>query len=201
MTTTTGSRLSAWRFITAFGVISLLADLVYEGAPTVTGPYLATLGASATLVAGHRRRGGPRPGLAARSGPLANRTRAYWPLTLTGYAVTLATVPLPGAIPALAIACALVIAERGGKAIRSPAKDVLLSHAAAVVGRGRGRGFAVHKALDQIGAAAGPFSWRPFSPPPPAIGSAAPLHPGSGAVSEPSAARRPHAPPQPAAAT
>jgi MFS family permease len=50
----------------------------------------------------------------------------------------------------------LVIAERIGKAVRSPAKDTLLSHATAVTGRGRG--FAVHEALDQVGAVIGPLT-------------------------------------------
>jgi len=76
-------------------------------------------------------------------------------LTLAGYALTVVSVPLLGVVPALGVACALVIAERAGKAIRSPAKDVMLSHASAAVGRGRG--FAVHEALDQIGALAGPL--------------------------------------------
>lgn len=49
-----------------------------------------------------------------------------------------------------------MIAERVGKAVRSPAKDTLLSHAAAVTGRGKG--FAVHEALDQIGAVIGPLT-------------------------------------------
>jgi MFS family permease len=39
--------------------------------------------------------------------------------------------------------------------VRSPAKDTLLSHATAVTGRGRG--FAVHEALDQVGALLGPL--------------------------------------------
>ena len=45
--------------------------------------------------------------------------------------------------------------ERSGKAVRSPSKSVLLADAARTVGRGRG--FAVHKALDQVGAFAGPL--------------------------------------------
>ncbi|MXI70083.1 MFS transporter [Mycobacterium tuberculosis] len=57
---------------------------------------------------------------------------------------------------ALWVACALVIAERVGKAVRGPAKDTLLSHAASVTGRGRG--FAVHEALDQVGAMIGPLT-------------------------------------------
>jgi hypothetical protein len=50
---------------------------------------------------------------------------------------------------------ALFIAERAGKAIRGPARDVMISHAAAAVGRGKG--FAVHEALDQAGGVAGPL--------------------------------------------
>jgi MFS family permease len=43
-----------------------------------------------------------------------------------------------------------------GKAIRSPARDTLLSHATAQVGRGWG--FGLHEALDQIGAVIGPLA-------------------------------------------
>ncbi|MEV5146861.1 hypothetical protein AB0L14_21090 [Streptomyces sp. NPDC052727] len=53
-------------------------------------------------------------------------------------------------------ACALVVAERVGKAVRSPAKDTLLSPATAATGRGRG--FAVHEAMDQVGALLGPLT-------------------------------------------
>ena len=49
----------------------------------------------------------------------------------------------------------MVLLERTGKAVRSPSKSALLAHAARPVGRGRG--FAVHKALDQVGAFAGPL--------------------------------------------
>jgi MFS family permease len=148
--------VSPWRFITAFGVVSLLADLVYEGARSVTGPYLATLGASAALV-GLVTGAGEAVALAGRviSGPLVDRTRAYWPVAIAGYALTVAAVPLLGLTTALWAAAALVVAERAGKALRSPAKDVLLSAAASSVGRGRG--FAVHEALDQIGAVGGPL--------------------------------------------
>src|SRR5215208_8060070 len=39
-----------WRAVIGFGVVSLTADMVYEGARSVTGPLLAALGASAVLV-------------------------------------------------------------------------------------------------------------------------------------------------------
>jgi len=51
--------------------------------------------------------------------------------------------------------CTMVLLERTGKAVRSPAKSVLLAVAARDVGRGRG--FGVHKALDQTGALIGPL--------------------------------------------
>ncbi|MCX5045718.1 MFS transporter [Aldersonia sp. NBC_00410] len=148
--------MNPWRFIVAFGTVSLLADVVYEGARSVTGPLLATLGATA-LVVGVVTGIGEAAALLLRlvSGPLADRTRKFWAWTIAGYALTVVTVPLLGLTATLWVACALVIAERVGKAVRSPAKDTLLSFAAASTGRGRG--FAVHEALDQIGALIGPL--------------------------------------------
>ncbi|MGC5020783.1 MFS transporter [Micromonospora sp. DT47] len=149
-------RWTPWRFVTAFGVVSLLSDAVYEGARSVIGPYLATFGASAAVV-GLVTGVGEGLALAGRlaTGPLADRTRAYWPLVLVGYAVTMVAVPALGLTTALWVAAALFIAERVGKAIRGPARDVMISHAAAAVGRGKG--FAVHEALDQAGGVAGPL--------------------------------------------
>ncbi len=147
---------SAWRFIVSFGTISLLADIVYEGARSITGPLLASLGATA-LVVGVVTGIGEASALLLRlvSGPLTDRTRRFWAWTIAGYALTVITVPVLGVTGILWVACALVIAERVGKAIRSPAKDTLLSFASAAVGRGRG--FAVHEALDSIGGIIGPL--------------------------------------------
>ncbi|NBH07999.1 MFS transporter [Amycolatopsis sp. SID8362] len=149
--------LSPWRFVVAFGTVSLLMDFVYEGARSITGPLLAGLGASAAVV-GVVTGAGEAAALGLRlvSGPLADRTRRFWGLTIGGYALTAVSVPLLGLTGVLWVACALVIAERVGKAVRSPAKDTLLSHATAVTGRGRG--FAVHEAMDQVGALVGPLT-------------------------------------------
>jgi len=149
-------RLSPWRFVVVFGVVSLLADVVYEGARSITGPLLASFGASAALV-GLVTGVGEAAALVLRlgSGPLADRTGRFWALSIAGYALTVASVPLLGVTGVLWLACALVIAERVGKAVRSPAKDTLLSHATSTLGRGRG--FAVHEAMDQVGAFAGPL--------------------------------------------
>ncbi|MFC9225135.1 MFS transporter [Streptomyces hygroscopicus] len=145
-----------WRFVVWFGTVSLLADVVYEGARSVTGPLLASLGAS-SLVVGVVTGAGEAAALGLRlvSGPLADRTHRFWGLAIAGYALTVVSVPLLGVAGVLWAACVLVIAERVGKAVRSPAKDTLLSHATAATGRGRG--FAVHEAMDQIGALVGPL--------------------------------------------
>ena len=149
-------RLSAWRFVATFGVISLLADFVYEGARSITGPLLAELGATA-LTVGIVTGMGEAAALMLRlvSGPLADHTRRFWAWTIAGYALTVISVPLLGFAGVLWVAATLVILERAGKAIRSPAKDALLSFATAVTGRGKG--FAVHEAIDQFGAVIGPL--------------------------------------------
>lgn len=148
--------ISAWRFIVWFGIVSLFADFVYEGARAVTGPFMAHLGASALLV-GIVTGAGEALALAGRlvTGPLVDRTKAYWPLAILGYLLTIISVPLLGVATTVLAASILIIAERAGKAVRSPGKDVMLSHATASMGRGKG--FAVHEALDQIGAVAGPL--------------------------------------------
>ena len=40
----------AMKFIILLGVVSLFADMTYEGSRSITGPYLAILGASAVTV-------------------------------------------------------------------------------------------------------------------------------------------------------
>jgi hypothetical protein len=43
-------RRRALQFIVLIGAVSLFADMTYEGARSITGPFLAVLGASATVV-------------------------------------------------------------------------------------------------------------------------------------------------------
>jgi len=142
-------------FIILLGIVSLFGDVTYEGARSVTGPYLATLGASASIV-GLVAGVGEFIGYALRlaSGYLADRTKAYWLLTFIGYGLLL-SIPLLAFAGYWQLAAVLIILERMGKAIRSPARDTMLSYATKEVGRGWG--FAVHEALDQIGAIIGPI--------------------------------------------
>lgn len=155
-TTVPPGLLRPWHFVLAFGIVSLLADMVYEGARSIIGPYLATLGASATvvgLVAGAGEFIGY--GLRVVSGYAVRRTRHYWTWTILGYALTVLSVPLIGVTGMIAPALLLYGTERLGKAIRSPAKDTLLSYASARTGRGSA--FGVHQALDATGAMLGPL--------------------------------------------
>lgn len=148
--------LRPWHFVVAFGIVSLLADMVYEGARSIIGPYLGTLGASATVV-GVVAGAGEFIGYGMRvfTGYATGRTQHYWVWTILGYALTVLSVPLIGVTGAIAPALVLYGTERLGKAVRGPAKDTLLSHASAQTGRGQA--FGVHQALDQTGAVLGPL--------------------------------------------
>ncbi|MFF2344698.1 MFS transporter [Pseudarthrobacter sp. NPDC058119] len=148
--------MTAIRFILAFGIISALMDMVYEGARSVTGPYLGALGASALLVSVVTG-AGEAVALVLRLvfGRLADRPGLRWALAIGGYALTAVSVPLLGLTDALWIACLLVLAERLGKAVRSPAKDTMLAEAGSAMGQGKA--FALHEALDQVGALLGPL--------------------------------------------
>jgi len=144
------------RFIIMLGVVSLFADMTYEGARSITGPYLGVLGASAAVV-GIVSGFGELVGYAIRllSGWLGDRTQRYWAVTITGYALNLFAVPLLAFAWRWEVAAALIIAERMGRAIRSPARDAMLSHAASHTGLGWG--FGLHEAMDQAGAIVGPL--------------------------------------------
>jgi MFS family permease len=146
----------AYRFVLLIGVVSLFADFVYEGARSVNGPYLAVLGATATVVgiiAGLGELLGY--GLRLVSGPFSERTGEFWPITIFGYVVQMAAVPLLAWAPSWQIAGVLIVLERVGKAIRNPPRDVMLSHASKQIGLGFG--FGLHEAMDQAGALIGPL--------------------------------------------
>lgn len=147
--------------VVGFGLVSLTADMVYEGARAITGPLLASLGATAAVV-GLVSGLGEAVSLLLRlvSGSWADRSERYWSWTIAGYAITAISVPALAITPflgaaGLAVGCLLIVAERFGKAVRSPAKSVLLAQVSGVVGLGHG--FGVHRALDQLGAFAGPL--------------------------------------------
>lgn len=147
---------SALRFVLFIGIVSMFSDMTHEGARGITGPFLATLGASATIVAvvaGF----GELLGYALRFvfGYAADRTGKYWPITLFGYTVQMAVVPLLALAGNWQVAAILIIAERTGRAIRNPARDAMLAHATTELGSGWV--FGLREALDAGGAMVGPL--------------------------------------------
>ncbi len=149
-------RPSPYTFILSFGLVSLLMDMVYEGAIAVQGPLLASVGASAAVV-GAISGLGEATALGGRvfSGPWVDRTRRYWLFAIIGYAITALTVPVMGLASSVVAVGALVVIERFGKSLRAPARDTMISSAASAVGSGRG--FALHELLDQVGSILGPL--------------------------------------------
>ncbi|MEO6500325.1 MAG: MFS transporter [Jatrophihabitantaceae bacterium] len=150
------NRISPLRFVVGFGVVSALADVVYEGARSIIGPYLGSLGATAAIV-GLVTGAGEAAALVLRlfTGKLADRLGKPWPQTMVGYALTAICVPLLALSGGLVAAGLLYNGERVGKAVRTPARDSMLAHASAEMGRGYA--FGLHEALDQIGAMTGPL--------------------------------------------
>jgi hypothetical protein len=88
------------------------------------------------------------------TGVWADRSKAYWAFTIAGYGA-LAAVPLLALAGGWQAAALFIVLERLAKAIRSPAKDTILSAASRRVGTGFG--FGLHEAMDQIGAILGPL--------------------------------------------
>jgi MFS family permease len=147
---------SSLAFVVAFGIVSLFADAAYEGMRGISGPYLALLGASGAAV-GIIAGTGELAGYLLRlgSGRLTERTRLYWPITLAGYAIQMAAVPLLALAGSWWAAAALIILERAGKAVRNPAANTMMSRAGEHIGQGWA--FGLHEAMDQTGAMAGPL--------------------------------------------
>lgn len=146
----------ALRFVLVIGVVQLFADMTYEGARGIVGPFLGSLGASATVV-GFTAGFGELIGYSLRSasGYFADKTHKYWIFIFTGYAINLLAVPALALAGNWPLAAALVVAERTGRAIRKPSTDALLSHAGSQIGRGWA--FGLNEFLDQTGATIGPL--------------------------------------------
>lgn len=141
--------------IVLIGAVSMMGDIVYEGGRGLVPDYLRFLGASA-LAVGTVSGLGDFIGYALRlvSGYVTDERRTYWEFMFLGYGLIVA-IPMLSLTNIWTLAATLVILERVGKAIRSPARDTIVS----IVSRGVGVGkaFGLHELLDQIGAVIGPL--------------------------------------------
>ncbi len=144
----------AYISIISFGLISLFGDIIYEGARSIVPTYLKLLGASAVIV-GTVIGLGEFLGYALRllSGYVADVKKSYWPFVFVGYGL-LVVIPLLALTMDWRLAVILILLERIAKAMRSPARDTLLSVTTKGVGTGKAFGF--HELMDQIGAVTGP---------------------------------------------
>src|SRR2546428_916418 len=146
----------AFRFVLTIGIVNLFADLTYEGARSIIGPFMGSLGASATVigfVVGFGELLGY--GLRSVSGLIADKTHKYWIVAFVGYAVNMLAVPALALAGNWPVAAALIIAERTGRAIRRPSVEAMISYAGKSIGRGWV--FGLNEALDQGGATVGPL--------------------------------------------
>lgn len=139
-------------------LVSLFADMTYEGARSVGGAYLEYLSAPA-LFAGLLGTG-ELISYAARAitGGVITRFRndkVIWTTVIFGYVLNLAVIPVLAFIGNWEIAFVLLLTERIGKGLRNPSRDVILSEVVEEIGRGRG--FGLHEFLDQLGAISGPL--------------------------------------------
>ncbi len=139
------------------GIVSLFSDMTHEGAASILGAYLSLAGASAAAI-GFVSGLGEMIGYSLRlvTGWLTDRTKKYWPMTILGYVIDSMAIPALALVPrgGWIWACALIVLQRTGKAVKKPAKDTLLSFAATQTGAGKS--FAIQEFLDQIGAFLGP---------------------------------------------
>lgn len=139
-----------------FGVVSLLADMTYEGARSVIPQYLSILGADLAIV-GFLGGVGELASYLVRflSGFFSSRYGFLWGLTISGYALTGVSIALLSIASSWLLASLFVVMERIAKGLRTPPRDALISKIAAE--GGSGRAFGIHGALDQVGAILGPL--------------------------------------------
>jgi len=137
---------------------SLFADITYEGARSILGPFLEYVGASIIIVG--------FIGIAEFFGYLTRylsglivtylkSNKVFWFLVYLGYILNLFAIPLLAFANYWEIALILIFLERIGKGLRTPLRDVLISEVTEKIGKGKG--FGIHEFLDQIGAILGPL--------------------------------------------
>jgi MFS family permease len=140
------------------GLVSLTADMVYEGARSVGGSYIEELGgppvASAITASGDLIGYGLRFVSAVIATYLASSS-VFWSIIIFGYALQLFAMPILAFAYSWSVATALYLIERVGKGLRTPLRDVVLAEVTEDIGMGKG--FGIHELMDQAGAVAGPL--------------------------------------------
>lgn len=144
-------------FVTKLALVSLFANLTYEGARALIGPYLALLGAGPFLVgtlAGTGELLGYFAGIL--SGRYAKARHQRWTATGTGYGLNLLALPALSLIGTLPLASVLILAERLGKGMQSSQRNIVLNEAKQEIGQVAV--FGRHAIFDRIGMFLGPVA-------------------------------------------
>src|SRR5437762_10341067 len=87
------SASAAFSFVLTLGVVNLFADMTYEGASSINGPFLGALGAGAAAI-GIISGVGEFLGYSLRAiaGYVADKTGKHWLVTFIGYGINLLAV-------------------------------------------------------------------------------------------------------------
>ena len=145
------------RNVKMMGVVSLLTDasseMVYPVLPlflaNVLGAPVAAIGLIESLAeaaAAFMKLG---------SGWLSDRVGRRKPLIALGYTMSNLVKPVIALTQSWPAVLALRVADRVGKGVRTAPRDALIAESSSA--ETRGRSFGVHRALDTVGAAIGPF--------------------------------------------
>ncbi len=140
----------------AISLLSLFADIVYEGARSIGGAYLNVLAAPA-IAAGILYVGELLSNVMRLVGGIAAHRstsgKMFWSPIILGYGMN-ALIPFLALAGRWELALAIFFLERLGKGLRGPPRDVILAEVTEKMGRGKG--FGLHELVDQIGAVTGP---------------------------------------------
>jgi MFS family permease len=139
------------------GVVSLLTDasseMVYPVLPlflaNVLGAPVAAIGLIESLAEA------TAAFMKIGSGWLSDRVGRRKPLVAAGYTLSNLAKPLLAISASWPVVLVLRLTDRLGKGVRTAPRDALIAESAAE--GERGRSFGVHRALDTLGAAIGPF--------------------------------------------
>ncbi|MCS7083855.1 MAG: hypothetical protein NZL90_02575 [Aquificaceae bacterium] len=145
----------ALKLIGLFGLVSLLADFTYEGARAILAPYLQSIGAGAFLIGFITGFGEAVSYLSRYSfGLMIERGVNPKRLLSLGYFLNI-SVGVLGIFQNLTLVSVLFWTERLGKAMRSPARDIIIKDLSSSIGYARG--FGIYGFFDQVGALLGPI--------------------------------------------
>ncbi|MEM0031552.1 MAG: MFS transporter, partial [Desulfurococcaceae archaeon] len=140
------------------GLVSLFADMVYEGGRSISGAYLENLAAppvGPALIGLGDFAGYVLRFIAGYLATVYQSSKLLWGFVIAGYTVTAISIPLLAFTYSWSIAAVLYMAERLGKGLRAPSRDVIVAEVSEDFGLGKG--FGIHELLDQFGAFIGPL--------------------------------------------